>query len=68
MDVHVLVGMHVVSVIFYVSCFVKQCWCIGHSVRPNKFLDAAFHRFDGRNKKRGKGKTTVKKGLFLESR
>jgi hypothetical protein len=40
------------------------------SVRPNKFLDAAFHRFDGGNKqKEGMVRTsTVKRGVFLGSR
>jgi hypothetical protein len=56
--------------IFLRSCFVKQNWCIGHSVRPNKFLDAAFHHFDGGNKKKEVRvrTSTVKRGLFLESR
>jgi hypothetical protein len=26
--------------------------CFFSSVRPNKFLDAAFHRFDGGNKQK----------------
>ena len=40
------------------------------SVRPNKFLDAAFHRFDGGNKqKEGMVRTsTAKRGVFLGSR
>jgi hypothetical protein len=40
------------------------------SVRPNKFLDAAFHRFDGGNKqKEVRVRTsTVKRGVFLGSR
>jgi hypothetical protein len=41
-----------------------------YSVRPNKFLDAAFHRFDGGNKqKEGMVRTsTVKRGVFWGSK
>jgi hypothetical protein len=48
----------------------KQISCLTGSVRPNKFLDAAFHRFDGGNKqKEVRVRTsTVKRGVFLGSR
>jgi hypothetical protein len=37
-----------------------------NSVRPKKFLDAAFHRFDGGNKQKEVRVriSTVKRGLF----
>jgi hypothetical protein len=40
------------------------------SVRPNKFVDATFHRFDfGNKQKEVRVRTsTVKKGVFLGSR
>jgi hypothetical protein len=42
----------------------------GPSIRANKFLDAAFHRFDGENKQKEVRlrTSTVKKGVFLGSR
>ena len=49
---------------------LKCQFSVNNSVRPNKFLDAAFHRFDGGNKqKEGMVRSsTVKRGLFLGSR
>ncbi len=46
---------------------LKCQFSVNNSVRPNKFLDAAFHRFDGGNKpKEVRVRTsTVKRGVFL---
>ena len=49
---------------------LTQLFSLNRSVRPNTFLDAAFHRFDGGNKqKEVRVRTsTVKRGVFLGSR
>jgi hypothetical protein len=54
----------------FVSQFSRQLLHLKINARPNKFLDAAFHRFDGGNKqKEGMVRSsTVKRGLFLGSR
>ena len=54
----------------FVSQFSRQLLHLKISARPNKFLDAAIHRFDGGNKqKEGMVRSsTVKRGVFLGSR